>query len=437
MIGVSPEALPSTGLPWSRVSQRWGHPWHSMCSYLGAFPPALARYFIEAFTETGAIVADPFSGRGTTLLEARLAERMPLVSDLNPIAVCLSQAKNADVVEGRVLERIRDLEARYDPILYLPEAQVQARDISLIFHPDTLAQLCYLRTALHDPNESDVDAFLAGALLGLMHGSERQDGSSAYASISMPNTFSMSPAYVQKYVEQNQLQRRRRNVFNLLAEKTSRLCRAPTHFLTSGLVRKADARNVSSVFSEYAGKVDLIVTSPPYLGVVNYARQNWIRSWFLQEDPEEVSADLHDNLTLTFWLEFMESAVAEMEALLSADGVAVMVVGDVAKSSRSVVPLARELIRRLRHDGRFQYVGCLADRLPVEEKTTRIWKETKGKATAIDRVIIISKGTPPQPDKDRAASVLPGMDSGEGCIDLDVAAEYAAEFAGGANSMSA
>src|SRR5258706_4889714 len=58
---------------WKLFPKRWGHVLHSMCSYMGMFPAALPRYFIEQFTEPGDLVVDPFSGRGTTALEACLA----------------------------------------------------------------------------------------------------------------------------------------------------------------------------------------------------------------------------------------------------------------------------------------------------------------------------------------------------------------------------
>ena len=79
-------------------------------------------------SEPGEIVMDPFSGRGTTLLEARLLGRLPVASDLNPIAYALTRAKNASVSRSDVVERVRELRARFDPALYRPEAAVQSDD---------------------------------------------------------------------------------------------------------------------------------------------------------------------------------------------------------------------------------------------------------------------------------------------------------------------
>lgn len=425
-------------VPWADVPQRWGHPWHSMCSYLGAFPAGLARSLLALLSDENDVVLDPFSGRGTTLLEARLMGRMPLASDLNPIALALTRAKNAAVLLDDILVRIGQLERKYDPLLYVPEAQVQPDDILLIFHPRTLAQLCYLRRRLLNSSTA-VDEFLTGAVLGVMHGSERQDGSSSYASISMPNTFSMSPDYVRRFVETKRLQRVDRNVFQMLRDKTIRLFREGTDFLIQGIVARSDAKYLASTpeFQPYVGQVDLVLTSPPYLGIVNYAKQNWIRNWFLRADAEIVSDTLDDNLSLSAWIDFAEQSTLEIKRMLRPQGVAVFVIGDVARSSNSVISLAREFLRRLMHQKTFRYIGCLNDRLQETEKTTKIWKDTKGQATAVDRIVILSDAVPNfRNDRLQAnlfglqSDLFSGSEASISSLDVNELERYAYSFAG-------
>ncbi|RYE55555.1 MAG: restriction endonuclease, partial [Sphingobacteriales bacterium] len=168
--------------PWSKLNIRDFDPWHSMCSYLGAFPPTLASYFIKYFSNEGDVVMDPFSGRGTTALEAKILGRETIATDLNPIAIALTEAKNVSLDKQEVLDRIDELERKYDPALYQPEASAQPDNIHLIFNPRTLAQLCYLKRRFLKSSRL-VDKFLVGVTLGVLHGGERADGSSGYASI--------------------------------------------------------------------------------------------------------------------------------------------------------------------------------------------------------------------------------------------------------------
>lgn len=401
-----------------------------MCSYLGAFPAGLAHAILALLSDENDVVLDPFSGRGTTLLEASLMGRIPLASDLNPIAVALTRAKNAIVSLEKVLARIDELEKKYDALLYVPEAQVQPDDILLIFHVRTLAQLCYLRRRLLK-RSSSVDEFLIGAVLGVMHGNERQDGSSAYASISMPNTFSMSPDYVRKFVETKRLQRVDRNVFQMLRDKSIRLFREDQSVRTPGIVVQADAKQLVTIpeFGRFIGQVDLVLTSPPYLGIVNYAKQNWIRSWFLREDPEHLADALDDNLSLSAWIDFAEQSTMQIKQMLRPGGVAVFVIGDVAKSNKSVISLAREFIRRLVHQKTFSYIGCLDDRLQETEKTTKIWKDTKGQATAVDRIVILSDAPPNFRNERLGSQIADGLNVPVSTLDVDELQEYALAFA--------
>lgn len=401
-----PEAIP---VPWSHLPQQWGHPWHSMCSYLGAFPPSMARSLIALLSDEGDTVLDPFSGRGTTLLEARLLNRSVIASDLNPIAYALSTAKATDVDPDAVKDRIRELAAEFDPVLYRPEARAQTDRIKLIYHNETLAELCFLRRKLVG-SDWQTDRFLTGLLLGVMHGSSRKDGSSAYASISMPNTFSMSPNYVRKYVRENDLRRTHRNVFSLLTERVEWLCRGGTYFPGSAEVTMSDARAIASDenFGDFRGEVDFVLTSPPYLSVVHYAKQNWIRAWLFEQEYDCETLSLDDNLDLNSWLSLLKECLAAMKELLAPGGVIGFVVADVTKGANSTIPLSREVLRRARRSDEFGFIGCLSDYYETGDKTTRIWRDTKGKASRVERVILLAN-EPPELRVDSLNQAIPGV----------------------------
>lgn len=209
-------------------------------------------------------------------------------------------------------------------------------------------------------------------------------------------TFSMSPDYVRKFVQTNNLNRIFHDMFNILREKTESLYKKHSGLKQSGVVVKADAKKLSEVdeLKPFHKKVSLISTSPPYLGIVNYAKQNWIRSWFLDEDPLIVSEELDDDLNLEEWINFSKEVVVELKKFLKKDGVAVFVIGDVAKSKTSVIPLAREFALMIREEKLFKNVWCINDAISDTDKTTRIWADSKGKATATDRVIFLSDINP-------------------------------------------
>ena len=97
----------------------------------------------------------------------------------------------------------------------------------MLYHPNTL------QAAVLHPEQpastqghrlvAEQSCMIAGALAGIMHGSHRRDGTSQYLSISMPNTFSMSPTYVAKFISEKGLRPPEQDVFERLRDKLARL----------------------------------------------------------------------------------------------------------------------------------------------------------------------------------------------------------------------
>ena len=66
---------------------------HSFYRYPARFSPLFARAAIEAFSEPGDVILDPFMGGGTTLVEARALGRHAVGTDINALAVFVSKVK--------------------------------------------------------------------------------------------------------------------------------------------------------------------------------------------------------------------------------------------------------------------------------------------------------------------------------------------------------
>ncbi|HXI84833.1 MAG TPA: DNA methyltransferase [Verrucomicrobiae bacterium] len=80
---------------------------HGYYRYPARFSPQFVRAAIKAFTKPGETVFDPFMGGGTTLVEASALGRRAIGTDINSLAVFISEAKttvlsDADLLEVRV-----------------------------------------------------------------------------------------------------------------------------------------------------------------------------------------------------------------------------------------------------------------------------------------------------------------------------------------------
>lgn len=389
----------SAGALWHTISPRWGHSMHSMCSYHGMFPAKVAHYFIQRYSKPGDLVVDPFSGRGTTALQARVEGRRTVANDLSPLGYVLSGAKVNPPSWEEVNDYVDDLEASFHARGF--SARGVSNDIRMLFHDNTLDQLCFVRERLLAKELTawgNHELMVAGALAGIMHGAWRRDGTSQYLSISMPNTFSMSPSYVEKFIRENNLEKIDQDVFERVRDKLARLyfddISGPAGFVTN-----LDAAALLTDGEVEPGSVDLIVTSPPYLRVVNYGTANWIRLWLLGIDEvgrdqgagrKRLDAALDHRHTYDSYKRFMFRTVEGVQRSLAKDGVAAIVIGDVADPGKDPVPLAAQLWRDISADTNLRLVEIIEDDLPVQNKVSRIWGETKGRATNRDCALILA-----------------------------------------------
>jgi hypothetical protein len=77
--------------------------------------------------------------------------------------------------------------------------------------------------------------------------------------------------------------------------------------------------------------VDLIVTSPPFLDVVDYPGDNWLRCWFAGIDPANVRIDKHKDIPS--WEGFVRRGFQEFARVVRPGGFIAFEVGEVRGGS--------------------------------------------------------------------------------------------------------
>jgi len=420
-----PLDLPQIALApeWKDQQRLWGHPFHPMCSYLASFPAALTHAFIARYSRPGDVVLDPFSGRGTTPLQACAEGRIGVGNDLNPFAQLLTAAKVEPATRAQAATRLAQLRLAWnvdsaawqalgtrvtanptaaDALVPAagssagPRAGVEAVpvEVALAFHPRTLGQLLFVRASLH--LEGVTDRFLAAAITGILHGK-----SASYLSELMPNTFSMAPRYVRDFALRTAFASPERDVFDGLSKKLDRLFRQPPP-RTTGIALLGDARDVAPrarAALRAVGRPDrarLVVTSPPYLRVVKYGYYNWLRTWFLGFDSRAIDAALDDAHHREPYLAFLRDVLAGLRPALTDDAVVVLVIGDVltdrGRQIRGGVGLAERAWEAAAEPEGYRLAGVVLDDVAASRKMTKLWGDEAGAATKIDRILVLGAG---------------------------------------------
>lgn len=365
--------------PWKNSPKNMKNKLHTICSYMAMYPPSVPNHFIKNYSKEGDMVLDTFSGRGTTVLEAITLNRQVIGNDLNPLAFLLTKAKCNVPRKSSIIKKINELESQFRKNSI--NIATEEPKIRMIFSDYTLKQLIFLKNELKW-KKSNVDTFLASLVLGILHGS-----SQGYLSLSMPNTFSMSPNYIKNYIEKNGLIKPNRDVFLLLRRKLER-CYQQTNI--RGKTYNKDARRMTRIKD---ASINLIVTSPPYTRVIRYGQFNWIRLWFLGENVKKVDNKLFFSQSLSKYRIFMKEVLNEMKRVLKPDGRIVLVIGDVKdRTNNEILNLAQDVWETCARPLEFKLVEpIIEDIIRDETKVSKIWGTKKGNATKIERILILRK----------------------------------------------
>jgi site-specific DNA-methyltransferase (adenine-specific) len=204
----------------------------------------------------------------------------------------------------------------------------------------------------------------------------------------MPNTFAMSPGYVKRYIEEEGLAAPSKDVVGALRERLAKLA-LPDESLPRGRAWQQDASQEPQDWPPGAADAKLIFTSPPYLQVIRYGKYNWIRLWLLQNGPKEVDSKLFTSSSLDRYVTFMRRTIASLETRLRSDGYMALVIGDVRRKDKHL-NLAEVVVERCLGDSQLRLLGIIEDQVPTKHKVSRIWKENKGRATKIDRIVLLA-----------------------------------------------
>jgi hypothetical protein len=82
-----------------------------------------------------------------------------------------------------------------------------------------------------------------------------------------------------------------------------------------------------------AESVDLTVTSPPFLDIVQYARDNWLRCWFNGLDADAIGSRITMCRTVEEWAEAMAGVFRELHRVTRPGGWVAFEVGEVRRGS--------------------------------------------------------------------------------------------------------
>jgi len=353
-------------------------------SYRACYKPQLPRLFIEKLTGPGELVYDPFAGRGTTAVEAALLGRRVASNDINPLSRLLAEPRldppDPAAVAAR-LERIPRV-----------GAEGGGPDLSMFFHPDTEAEIRALRAWFLERSgtgaEDGVDRWIR------MVATNRLTGHSPgfFSVYTLPPNQAAGPEQQRKINRKRGQEPPYRDCRALILRKTRQLLAG----LDAGTLGRLRAAAGSARFSTgdagrtpelEDGSVALTVTSPPFLDVVQYAQDNWLRCWFNGLDAGAVGAGITLARRLEDWSAAMARVFRELFRITRPGGHVAFEVGEIRggtlRLEEAVLPLGLE--------AGFQCLGVLVNQQAFT-KTAHIWGiDNNRSGTNSNRIVLLRK----------------------------------------------
>lgn len=331
---------------------------HQLSPYIGKIKSSMAASLVSQFTTGDDVVYDPFSGSGTIALEAWIAGHPVITNDLSPYANLLTRAK---LFPFRSLDdALADIERTSDEATKMRDG-VDLRKVSpwvrQFFHAETLRETI----AWVDVLRRRRSWFLLASLLGILHHQR-------------PGFLSFPSSHTVPYLRIKKFPRFRfpelyeyRSLRDRLEAKVRRTFRRVPD-LDFTLTRRCFSKD-SGVLVPHE-RVDVIITSPPYMRLLDYGRDNRLRLWFLGAD-DWCSLDKLVSPGKNTFLELMRHCFTTWKTVLKPYHCCVLVIGEAdSRVGRNNLP---QVVSRIATEeiGGYSHVLDYTETIPNERRVRR------------------------------------------------------------------
>ena len=331
---------------------------NSLSPYAGKIRSDLSRYLINKYAIKGKCLCDPFCGSGSVLLEGWVKGFNVIGIDLNPYAYTLSMGKlhplaSLDIAEKRLVKYKNEVEKliKNTSISNIPKW------VKDFYQRNTLKELYAWTTILKEKKEW----FLLSCLLGILHHQR-------------PGFLSFPSSHGAPYLRKDKFPKSQfpemyeyRNVYDRLLKKVKRAYKN---------IPDCDYSFNRKVYLGDSSKINLpekriatIITSPPYMKSLTYARDNRLRLWFLGvEDWKELDKAISP--TPIIFLNTMKKCFEKWDKLQIKKDKCIIIIGDIPiKYSSEKISLHEAILDIAK--SHYKLVTAFKDPIPEEKKMVK------------------------------------------------------------------
>ena len=345
--------------------------------YVGKMKSGMARVLIELYSKPNEIVFDPFSGSGVVPFEAALLDRVAWANDLSPYAFTLTKGKlDAPHSKNQAIRETLNLLEQVEKKALAIDTSNIPEWVREFFHPRTLNEII----AAFDILKHERNLFLTSCLLGILH--HVRPGFLSYPASHLVPYLRKSKYPPEQFPQMYEY----RDLRSRLLAKVERAYRR-TLFPRCWENRKYKVWQMNVMELPIPDEsIDAIISSPPYFGALDYARDNRLRLWFLGcHDWKQLDETLTAKSNI--YLSQMAVCLKELTRILRSGGACALVLGDVQRDGKTkktaeiLADLAAEESNRI-----LVKEAIFDDQIPDERRSRRGTKTTK-----FERILVLRK----------------------------------------------
>lgn len=254
---------------------------HSFHRYYGKLIPAIPSAFIKEFTNEGDLIFDPFSGSGTTAVESMRHNRNFYGFEINPLAVNIARTKTTNLnvnllnhFNEELMELIKNNNYSFSDsdLPYLLNRDHWFKDF--VQH-----DLIIIAKAIDDLFENHIDSFPEKENYKLFY---LMTVSAILRNVSNCDTRHVFPGISKRM---RALEAEGKIHIDVIASFERAIKKRATYYKdysgnTTATIILADSTEAN--LSEIEGKVDLIITNPPYISSVRYIETMKLEMYWME-----------------------------------------------------------------------------------------------------------------------------------------------------------
>jgi DNA modification methylase len=286
---------------------------HSFFKYPCKFIPQVPKWAIEKYTKENDLVLDCFAGSGTTLVEAVMLKRNALGVDFDKLSQLLCLTKTKLLTKKEILKIKIMLDELFLKNKNIEQKLPDLHNIEHWFCTETIRELSNLKNNIDSISNKNIKNFFLMCFASIIKKVSNADENS-------PKPYVSSRFKKKKYFVKELFLKAVNNYVEVF-EKNQNVKLGTTKIISQ------DARNIGN--KDLKNKIDLAVTSPPYINAFDYVRSLRLENTWLgffgdsnistnkknQIGTETIGADLYKKEILKTGIKSLDKILIKISLL--------------------------------------------------------------------------------------------------------------------------